>query len=87
MMYGRRLRQLVVVWVVSFVMLAGIYRLEVRIPAAHEILLPLYWVVFGTAAFSTWRWMRARSRGDRRIADRRAATPRDDEGTPSGRGP
>jgi hypothetical protein len=77
MMYGRSMRQLVIVWVLSFLLLAGLYRLELRVPALHEILLPLYWMVFGMAAFLTWRWLRFRSRGDRRGADRRAAR-RDD---------
>jgi hypothetical protein len=76
MIYGRRPRQLYVVWGISVLLLAGLYRLELRIPALHEILLPVYWLVFGTAAFFTWRWVRARSRGDRRGGDRRSDTRR-----------
>lgn len=77
MMYGRRLRHLFVVWGVALLFLLGLYRVELRIPALHEILLPAYWVVFGTAAFFTWRWVRGRSRGDRRGDDRRTETRRD----------
>lgn len=83
MIYGRRLRQLFVVWGISFLLLVGLYRLQLHIPALHEILLPVYWVVFGTAAFLTWRWLRARSRGDRRGGDRRHATRRDEAATGS----
>lgn len=78
MIYGRNVRQLVVVWAFSFLMLTGLYFLERRIPALHEILLPFYWLAFGMAAFLTWRWVRLRSRGDRRGGDRRHADRRDD---------
>jgi hypothetical protein len=78
MIYGRSMRQLVVVWILSFLSLVGLYLLERRVPALHEILLPLYWLVFGMAAFLTWRWLRFRSRGDRRGGDRRSAARRDD---------
>jgi hypothetical protein len=78
MIYGRNVRQLVVVWVLSFLLLIGLYLLERRLPAFHEILLPIYWLVFGMAAFLTWRWLRLRSRGDRRRGDRRSAARRDD---------
>lgn len=78
MMYGRRLRQLLVVWGIALLFLVGLYRLELRIPALHEILLPFYWVVFGTAAFFTWRWVRGRSRHDRRGHERRHETRRDE---------
>lgn len=77
MMYGRRLRHLLVVWGVSLLFLVGLYRLELRIPALHEMLRPLYWLVVGTAAFFTWRWVRTRSRGDRRHEERRHEERRD----------
>lgn len=78
MMYGRRQRHLYVVWGVSLLFLVGLYRLELRIPALHEMLLPVYWLVFGTAAFFTWRWVRSRARGDRRGDDRRHETRREE---------
>jgi uncharacterized membrane protein len=78
MIYGRNVRQLVVVWVFSFLFLVGVYLLERRVPALHEILLPFYWLAFGTAAFLTWRWLRFRSRGDRREGDRRHSARRED---------
>lgn len=77
MIYGRRPRQLLVVWGVSVLLVALIYWLEISAPALHELLLPFYWIVFASAFYLTWRWLRARSRGDRRGRDRRRADRRD----------
>ncbi len=75
MIYGRRPRQLFVVWGVSFAVIASIYWLEISAPALHELVLPFYYIVFFAALFLSWRWLRARSKdrrgGDRRNADRR----------------
>ena len=75
MIYGRRPRQLLVVWGFSFVLIGLIYWLEFSAPALHELLFPFYWIVFLAAVFLTWRWLRARRKdrrgGDRRHADRR----------------
>lgn len=78
MIYGRNVRQLVGVWVFTFLFLVGLFLLERRVPALHEILLPFYWLAFGMPAFLTWRWLRLRSRGDRREGDRRHTPRRDD---------
>ena len=77
MIYGRRPRQLLVVWGVSLLLIALIYWLEINAPALHELLLPFYWIIFGVAAFLTWRWLRARSKKDRRAGDRRRADRRE----------
>jgi uncharacterized membrane protein len=77
MIYGRRPRQLLVVWAVSLLFLGLIYWLEVSAPALHEILIPFYWIIIATALYLTWRWLRARSRKDRRGGDRRRADRRD----------
>ncbi len=77
MIYGRRPRQLLVVWGVSLVLIALIYWLEINAPALRELLLPFYWIVFGVALFLTWRWLRARSKKDRRVGDRRRADRRE----------
>ena len=71
MIYGRRPRQLLVVWGISLVLIALIYWLEISAPALHELLLPFYWIIFGVALVLTWRWLRARSKKDRRMGDRR----------------
>lgn len=77
MIYGRRPRQLLVVWGVSIVLLTLIYWLEISAPALHELLLPFYWIVIASAFYLTWRWLRARSPKDRRSGDRRRNDRRD----------
>ena len=77
MIYGRRPRQLLVVWGFSLLLIGGIFWLEVSAPALHELLLPFYWIVFFVALFLTWRWLRARSQTDRREKDRPHADRRE----------
>jgi membrane protein implicated in regulation of membrane protease activity len=77
MIYGRRPRQLMVVWGVSLLFIALIYWLEISAPALHELLLPFYWIILGVAVVATWRWLRARSKKDRRSGDRRRSERRD----------
>jgi len=77
MIYGRRPRQLLVVWGVSLLSAGLIYWLEFSAPALHDLLLPFYWIILGIALFLTWRWLRSRSREDRRGRDRRRADRRD----------
>jgi membrane protein implicated in regulation of membrane protease activity len=79
MIYGRRPRQLLVVWGVSLLLIGLIYWLEVSAPALHELLLPFYWIVLGVALFLTWRWLRARSKKDRRVGDRRRSDRRESD--------
>jgi steroid 5-alpha reductase family enzyme len=82
MIYGRRPRQLLVVWGVSFALIALIYWLETSAPALHEMVVPLYYIVFFVALFLSWRWLRARSK-DRRGEDRRHADRRSHGDVPS----
>ena len=77
MIYGRRPRQLLVVWGVSLLFIALIYWLEISAPALHELVLPFYWIILGVAVVATWRWLRARSKKDRRAGDRRRSDRRD----------
>jgi membrane protein implicated in regulation of membrane protease activity len=77
MIYGRRPRQLLVVWGISLVLTALIYWLEYSAPALHELVQPFYWIIFGVALVLTWRWLRARSKKDRRVKDRRRSDRRD----------
>jgi hypothetical protein len=77
MIYGRRPRQLLVVWGVSLVLIGLIYWLEFSAPALHEMVIPFYWIVGASAIFATWRWLRSRSRKDRRGGDRRRTDRRD----------
>jgi hypothetical protein len=77
MIYGRRPRQLIVLWASALLLVALIYWLETSAPALHELLVPFYYVVFFGAAFFTWRWFRARSPKNRRGKDRRHTDRRD----------
>ena len=83
MIYGRRPRQLLVVWGVSLSLIALFYWFETSAPAFHEMIVPFYWIVLAAAFFMTWRWLRARSKKDRRGNDRRHAERRDEETTSS----
>ena len=83
MIYGRRPRQLVVVWGVSLASIALIYWLEYSAPALHELMQPFYWIILAVAVFMTWRWLRSRSRKDRRGKDRRRVDRRDESDTTS----
>jgi hypothetical protein len=80
MIYGRRPRQLFVVWGASLGAIVLIYWFELNAPAFHDLLLPFYWIILGVAFFSTWRWLRSRSRKDRRGGDRRRTDRRDETG-------
>lgn len=77
MIFGRRPRQLLVVWGLSLLLIILIYWLETSAPAFHDLLVPFYWVVSFVALFLTWRWFRARSPKNRRGKDRRHADRRD----------
>jgi membrane protein implicated in regulation of membrane protease activity len=87
MIYGRSPRQLLVVWVVSALLMALIYWLELNAPALHELLLPFYWIIAAVAIYISWRWQRARSRKDRRGGDRRHADRRNHVDLTSSSGP
>ncbi len=78
-MYGRRPRQLLVVWGVSLLAAALIYWLEISAPVLHELLFPFYWIISAVALYLTWRWFRSRSPKDRRIRDRRRSDRRDEK--------
>jgi hypothetical protein len=51
--------------------------LETQAPVLHELVLPFYWIIIAVAFYLTWRWLRARSKKDRRGGDRRHADRRD----------
>jgi uncharacterized membrane protein len=63
--------------------IALIYWLELSAPALHELLIPFYWIILALAFYLTWRWLRARSRKDRRGQDRRRVDRRDQSDTTS----
>ncbi len=67
----------------SLVSIALIYWLELSAPALHELLIPFYWIILALAFYLTWRWLRARSRKDRRGQDRRRVDRRNQSDTTS----
>jgi membrane protein implicated in regulation of membrane protease activity len=79
MIYGRRPRQLLVVWGLSLLLIGLIFWLEVSAPAFHELVRPFYWIILFVALFLSWRWFRARSQKDRRGKDRRHADRRNEK--------
>jgi membrane protein implicated in regulation of membrane protease activity len=83
MIYGRRPRQLLVVWGSSLLVIGLIYWLDITAPALHDLLVPFYYVVGFLTLLLTWRWLRARSKKDRRGQDRRRADRRDQNDLPS----
>jgi membrane protein implicated in regulation of membrane protease activity len=82
MIYGRRPRQLLVVWGFSLLLIVLINWLETQAPALHELVLPFYWIILAVASYLTWRWLRSRSKKDRRGQDRRHADRRDTKESP-----
>ena len=82
MIYGRRPRQLLVVWGFSMLLILLINWLETQAPAFHELVLPFYWIILAVAFYLTWRWLRARSKKNRRGEDRRHADRRDENESP-----
>jgi hypothetical protein len=56
--------------------------LETQAPALHELVLPFYWIILAVAFYLTWRWLRARSKKDRRGGDRRHTDRRDHDAPP-----
>lgn len=55
------------------------FAFERSMPAFHDVVQPVYWILAAIALIAIWRWLRVRS-GNRREADRRKADrPGDDE--------
>jgi 4-hydroxybenzoate polyprenyltransferase len=78
MIYGRRPRQLVLVWASALALIALIMWFETVAPVFHEILKPFYWIILAAAFYFTYRWLRSRSNKDRRGRDRRRVDRRDE---------
>jgi membrane protein implicated in regulation of membrane protease activity len=75
--YGRRPRQLLIVWGTLLGLAGLIYWFDLQAPAFHYLLRPFYWIILAVALFMSWRWFRARSRKDRRAGDRRRSDRRE----------
>jgi len=77
--FDRRFAPLATTWIIALVAAGLIYWFEIKMPAFHEVVTPLYAIIGALAVFFTWRWVRTRHRGeDRRHAERRHVDRRDD---------
>lgn len=76
---GRRPGPLIGPWVSSLIFAGLLWYVETIIPALHDVIGIIYWMLLALVLFTTARWLRARS-GDRRARnDRRRVDRRDDE--------
>jgi hypothetical protein len=78
MMYRRSQKHLAVIWLIALITIGAIRFIDVKAPAFHELLLPFYWVTILVTLVFTWRWLRSRSRKERRGKDRRSTDRRDE---------
>jgi hypothetical protein len=76
---GRRPGPLIGPWVSSLIFAGLLWYVETIIPALHDVIGIIYWMLLALVLFTTLRWLRARS-GDRRARnDRRRVDRRDEE--------
>lgn len=76
--FSRRFAPLVTTWIIALVAAGLIYWFEIKMPAFHDVVTPVYAIIAALTVFFTWRWIRTRHRGDdRRHGERRHADRRD----------
>ena len=73
---GRRPGPLIGPWVSSLILAGILWYVETIMPALHDVIGIIYWMLLALVLFTTLRWMRPRSddrreRHSRRRADRR----------------
>jgi membrane protein implicated in regulation of membrane protease activity len=73
---SRRFAPLISAWVIALVVAGLIYWFEASMPAFHEVVVPLYWIIAAILVFATWRWVRIRGKRDRRNTERRGGDRR-----------
>ena len=74
--FRRRFAPLVAAWVLALIIAAILYWIERSMPAFHDVITPLYWIIGAFMILATWRWIRTRGKGDRRQNDRRVGDRR-----------
>lgn len=75
---GRRPAPLIGPWVSSLILAGILWYVETTIPALHDVIGIIYWMLLALVLFTTLRWMRPRSddrreQDNRRRADRRGS--------------
>ncbi len=74
---SRRFGPLIVTWAIALALAALIYWFETKMPAFHDVVMPLYVIIGAVAAYVSARWARTREKSDRRNLERRHAERRD----------
>jgi hypothetical protein len=77
--FTRRFAPVITAWAIALSVVGLIYWFEKSMPAFHEVVVPLYWIIAILLVFGTWRWVRTRGKQehDRRTTDRRQADRRE----------
>lgn len=74
---GRHVGPLLTAWAVLLAIAGGLYKAQSDQPALSEMFVPLYVILAVSSIAATWKWFRARAKGnDRRRGDRRSADRR-----------
>jgi small-conductance mechanosensitive channel len=76
-LHGRRLAPLIKVWVACLIVAALIFYFETMMPAFHEVVKIVYFVIAVILVIATARALRTRE-GNRRTGERRHADRRDE---------
>lgn len=75
---GRRPWPLVGPWISSLIFAGIVFYVDQTIPALHDVITIIYWMLLAIVVFTTARWIRARSSDRRSTPDRRRKDRRHD---------
>lgn len=73
--YGRRLSPLIKPWIACFIVTAGVYAFETAMPAFHDVVKLIYFIIAVIFVIVTGRALRVRG-GARRVSERRRSERR-----------
>lgn len=73
--YGRRLSPLIKPWIACFILAAGVYAFETAMPAFHDVVKLIYFIIGVVFVITTGRALRTRE-GGRRVHERRRSERR-----------
>lgn len=74
-LYGRRLAPLIKPWIACFIVAAGVYAFETAMPAFHDVVKLIYFIIAVIFVIATGRALRTRG-GNRRVHERRRSERR-----------